>query len=213
MKKISWILVGTLSTLIGLYPMIYFLMDRRFGLLSSKSEDLLNDHLWNMAFYGHIIFGGLALLVGWLQFSSKLRIKKNELHKAIGKIYVISVLVSGVSSLYIALFATGGIVSILGFFFLGIIWLITTGSGYTAIRRGNMDRHEKLMIFSYAACFAAVTLRVWLPLLIFTLGDFNSAYRIVAWLCWIPNLIVAWIIIRNKSAEANKQNYPTLKVS
>lgn len=71
MKKATWISFGFLSVIIGLYPIIYFLIDRQFGLLSSKSAELLNNNLWNICFYGHIILGGLALLIGWLQFSPK----------------------------------------------------------------------------------------------------------------------------------------------
>ena len=204
MKKASWITIGILSTLIGLYPIIYFLIDRRFGLLSSKSIELLNDNLWNIGFYGHITLGGLALLIGWLQFSNKLRIKKTELHRTIGKIYVISVFISGVCGLFIALYATGGIISILGFFSLGLIWLTTTTLGFKAIKKGNIELHEKFMIFSYAACFAAVTLRVWLPLLSIAMGEFNSAYRIVAWICWVPNIIVAYLIVRNKRIQTKR---------
>jgi len=204
MKKASWITIGILSTLVGLYPIIYFLNNRRFGLLSSKSVELLNDNLWNIAFYGHITFGGLALLIGWLQFSNTLRVKKTELHRILGKIYVISVLISGICGLFIALNATGGIISILGFFTLGLTWLTTTILGFKAIKKGNIKSHEKFMIFSYAACFAAVTLRVWLPLLTIAIGEFNSAYRIVAWLCWVPNLIVAFLIVRNKRKHTIK---------
>ena len=195
MKKASWIIIGILSTLIGLYPIIYFLDDKRFGLLSSKSVELLNDNLWNMAFFGHISLGGLALLIGWLQFSKRLRIEKIELHRRIGKIYLISVLISGICSLYIALYATGGMISSLGFFSLGLIWLTSTILGFKAIKNGQIELHRKFMIFSYAACFAAVTLRIWLPLLTIAMGEFNSAYRIVAWLCWVPNIIVAYLIV------------------
>lgn len=204
MKKASWITVGILATLIGLYPMIYFLIDSRFGLLSSKSTELLNDSAWNTAFYGHITLGGLALFIGWLQFNARLRTTKPELHRTIGKIYMICVAISGLSSLYIALYATGGIISILGFFSLGVIWLTTTAFGFTSIKKGDIDRHQNFMIFSYAACFAAVTLRIWLPLLTSVLGEFTSAYRIVAWLCWVPNIIVAFMIVRNKRAQSKK---------
>lgn len=38
--------------------------------------------------------------------------------------------------------------------------------------------------------------RVWLPLLIMAFGDFIVAYSIVAWLCWVPNLLVANFIVR-----------------
>lgn len=51
------------------------------------------------------------------------------------------------------------------------------------------------MIYSYAACFAAVTLRIWLPVLIVIIGHYGTAYLMVAWLSWIPNLLVAHFII------------------
>lgn len=196
MKKASWIIVGILSTLVGLYPGIYFLIDRQFGLLASKSAELLGDNSWNIAFYGHIVLGGIALLLGWLQFSHKLRRRYINLHRTIGKIYVISVLISGTCGLFIALYVTGGIISTIGFFTLGIIWLSTTILGFRAIRKGNVESHEKFMVFSYAACFAAVTLRFWLPILTIVMGEFVSAYRIVAWLCWVPNIIIAYFIVR-----------------
>ena len=117
----------------------------------------------------------------------------------LGKTYVISVLISGLCGLFIALYATGGIVSILGFFTLSLIWLTTTILGFKSIKKKDINSHEKFMIFSYAACFAAVTLRIWLPLLTIAMDDFNSAYRIVAWLCWVPNIIVAFLIVRKKN--------------
>ncbi len=198
MLKASKITIAILSTLIGLYPVIYFLIDRKFGLLSTKSIELLNDNLWNITFYSHIILGGISLLIGWLQFSKRLRKRRMRAHRFIGKAYTISVLTSGICGLYIATHATGGIISISGFFSLGIVWIYTTFIGYKTIKKGNIKLHEKMMIYSYAACFAAVTLRIWLPILTSTLGEFISAYRIVAWLCWVPNLVVAYFIVNTK---------------
>ena len=84
----------------------------------------------------------------------------------------------------------------LGFICLAVIWFYTTLKAYLNIRNKQVKQHQKMMIYSYAACFAAVTLRIWLPLLTAVLGDFVTAYIIVAWLCWIPNLIVASQIVR-----------------
>ncbi len=53
-------------------------------------------------------------------------------------------------------------------------------------------------IYSYAASFAAVTLRIWLPLLTIAFQDFVVAYRIVAWLCWVPNIAFAYFWVRRK---------------
>jgi len=195
-RKSLWILFVVLALLVGLYPAIYFLVDRQFGLLSSKSNELLANIFWNSAFYTHIILGGIALLIGWSQFSSKIRTRNTSLHRRLGKTYVIAVILSAVAAIYIGFFASGGIVSALGFICLGIVWLSITTVAYLSIRKGQILKHQKMMTYSYAACFAAVTLRIWLPLLISYFGDFITAYRIVAWLCWVPNLIVAYFITR-----------------
>jgi len=195
-KKGLWILLVALAIVIGLYPSIYFLIDRKFGLLSSKSAELLTNTFWNIGFYTHIILGGIALLIGWTQFSSKIRIRNLTLHKQIGKIYLIAVILSSMAGVYIGFFATGGLIASSGFICLGIIWFYTTLQSYLYIKNKQVEQHQKMMIYSYAACFAAVTLRIWLPLLTLIYGDFAKAYVIVAWLCWIPNLIVASLITK-----------------
>ena len=96
-------------------------------------------------------------------------------------------------------FATGGIIPAVGFITLGIIWFYTTLKAFLEIKEGRVWEHEKMMIYSYAACFAAVTLRLEMPLLVMIFKDFIIAYQVVAWLCWIPNLMVAYFMILKKS--------------
>ncbi len=195
-KKVIWVLFATLAIVVGLYPGIYLFLDRRFGLLSTKSDALLSDLFWNSAFYIHIALAGLAILIGWIQFSTNFRSKNLALHRLIGKVYIVSALLSSIGGIYIGFFATGGMVSSVGFVVLGIIWFYTTLKAYLDIRQKNVAEHQKMMIYSYAACFSGAALRLWLPILIYFLGDFVIAYKTVAWLCWVPNLIVANIIIR-----------------
>jgi len=197
-NKTTWWIFCNMCVSIGLYPIIYFLIDRHFGLLASKSQELLSDQMWNVCFYGHIVLGGVALLIGWTQFSTKLRNTKKMLHRTIGKIYVFSVLISGTCGLYIAQYSTGGISNIIGFSSMAIVWLTTTILAFDAIRKGKVELHQNFMIYSYAVCFSAVTLRIWLPILIRLTGEFITAYLIVGWLSWVPNLIVAYYIIRRK---------------
>jgi hypothetical protein len=196
LRKISKIVIALLAIVIGLYPGIYFFKERSFGLLSSKSNELLANALWNTAFYTHIIFGGIALLIGWLQFNTALRLRNPSKHRTIGKIYIVSVLSSSLASIGLGFFATGGFITSTGFICLGIIWFSTTLLAYLKIRKMQVEQHRRLMIYSYAACFAAVTLRIWLPLLVIIFEDFIVAYSIVAWLCWVPNLLVANLIVR-----------------
>lgn len=190
-KKSTWALAVVLCVIIGLYPILYFIIDRRFGLLASKTPLLLADAGWNIGFYVHIVAGGLALLVGWTQFALRFRNKKLSLHRQLGKVYVLCVLMSALAGMYIAIFASGGWIPQLGFFCLGAVWFCTTWMAYRYIKKRSVEKHRQMMIYSYAACFAAVTLRIWLPVLTIIIGDSLIAYQLVAWLCWIPNLIVA----------------------
>ncbi len=202
LKRILFILLAILATLMGIYPIIYFLIDRRFGLLESKSELLLADNIWNITFYTHIILGGIAILIGWTQFVKRWRNRNLNLHRQIGKLYVGCVLVSAITAIYIALFATGGIVPALGFIFMGLVWFITTFKAYRDIRKKKIISHQKMMIYSYATCLAAVTLRIYLPLFISIFNDFNKAYAVVSWLSWLPNLVVAYYIIQHLYPKA-----------
>ena len=202
-KKASFILLAVLASLVGIYPVIYFFIDRRFGLLNTKTEALLESSIWNITFYVHIVLGGIALLIGWTQFVSKWRKRNQNLHRKFGKVYVFTVFISAVTSIYIALFATGGMVPSIGFICMGIVWFFTTFKAYTDIRKRNILSHQRMMIYSYATCLAAVTLRIYLPIFISIFNDFNKAYAVVAWLSWVPNLFVAYIIIQNLYPKRN----------
>lgn len=196
--RIFWFFIILLALVIGLYPFLYLLVDMSGGFFSQKASELLVSKVWNTAFYGHIIFGGIALLVGWTQFLERIRLKRLKTHRMLGYFYVISVIISGISGGYLAIFATGGIISKLGFSGLALAWLFTTANAFLAVRYRDFDSHGKWMIRSYALTFAAVTLRLLTPILqgIVEMDSLN-AYLLVSWLCWVPNLIIAEFIIRS----------------
>ena len=203
MKTFRWAIFIFFSISIGLYPVAYLLVDMSYGLLASKSAELLQNKVWYTAFYQHIFLGALAMLVGWSQFSKRFRNKNLSFHRTLGKVYLIAVALSGSAGLFIAFYATGGLISVFGFSGLAVAWLFTSLQAYLAIRKKDVDQHQYWMIRSYALCWAAVTLRIWLPLFQFAFDiEFITAYRIIAWLCWVPNLIVAEMIVRNIKSRA-----------
>jgi uncharacterized membrane protein len=202
MKSFRWIIFALLAIGVGLYPIIYLLINTRFGLLSSKPDELLQSQLWNIAFYQHIFLGGVALLTGWSQFNERFRNRNLSFHRTLGKIYVVVCLLSGGAGLYLAFYATGGWVAGLGFGGLAVSWLVTTSMAYISIRNKEIEKHQQWMIRSYALTFAAVTLRIYLPLSQIAQIDFIDAYRVIAWICWIPNLLVAEWIIRKQTISS-----------
>jgi uncharacterized membrane protein len=202
MNIVGKIILAFFAISIGLYPAIYFLIDiSQTGFLSSKPPAILSSTWWTFLFYQHIIFGGIALLTGWSQFIKKIRSKKINFHRTLGKVYIISCLLSGLSGLYIAFFANGGIVACLGFGGLAVSWLFSTTKAYLSIRNKKINSHENWMTRSYALTFAAVTLRLYIPTFAAFKVDFLTAYIIISWLCWVPNLLVAEGIIRTRQTN------------
>lgn len=174
-------------------------------LLRSKSAVLLQNIMYRGTFYMHVIFGITALLIGSMQFFPKFRRNNYSLHRTLGKIYVIACLAGGSAGLIIAQFATGGLISTLGFSGLALAWLYTAWKAYQMARQRHFIAHNQWMTRSYALTLAAVTLRIWLPL--FTAGfawDFILSYRFISWFCWVPNILLAEFLITRKSLAVEK---------
>lgn len=200
MKKIGWVLLAFFAIVIGLYPFGYLLSDTlaNNGLLAQKSAAIKESLVWSTLFKVHIYIGGFALIIGWPQFIKRFRNKNLNFHRLIGKLYLVAILLSGCAGLYIGFYAEGGWVAKLGFIGLAISWLYTSSRAYFSIRKLEIDAHKRWMIRSYALTFAAVTLRIWLPMFQYGFGmEFISAYVIIAWLCWVPNVLWAeWYVRR-----------------
>ena len=77
-----------------------------------------------------------------------------------------------------------------GFALLAACWLYTGLRAFLAIRGGAVDDHRKWMVRNFALTFAAVTLRLYVPASAAMGIEFEVAYPIISWLCWVPN--VAW---------------------
>src|SRR5438874_8562924 len=147
----------------------------------------------------HLAGAAVALVVGPLQHNSRLRDRFLEMHRWTGRTYVLAVLFGGAAALSVATISDGGVPAHAGFGLLAVLWLLATGQAYRYIRAGDQDSHRRWMIRSYALTFAAVTLRIYLPLRQVVGIPFEPAYQTIAWLCWVPNLIVAeWLFLRRQ---------------
>jgi uncharacterized membrane protein len=199
---VSRFFLAFFAIVIGLYPVAYVVAPGALPYWSSKSA-LNGQTWWLVAFYAHILGGGVAMLLGWMQFLPKWQARRIGLHRLFGKIYVASILLFGATGGFVvALFANGGFPSALGFGTLAVLWFVATLRAWTSIRRKDVESHKAWMIRSYALTFAAVTLRLWLPL--FTAGfglPFEQAYIAIAWWCWVPNLIVGEYLVGQLKKE------------
>jgi uncharacterized membrane protein len=149
----------------------------------------------------HFLGGAVALVAGAFQLSAWFRGRYLNAHRWLGRLYVVAVIIGGIAGFFMALKAFGGLASNTGFGLLAVLWVSTTLNAYRLIRQGNVNEHRKWMIRSYALTLAAVTLRFYLPGSMIAGIPMTIAYPIIAWLCWVPNLLVAEWYIRSASAE------------
>ena len=176
---------------------VLYLRFEKMNLMYSKTDELLNNLLWKSMFYTHITFGAIALAVGGFQFFPALRHKFINTHRKLGIIYVFSVLLSGLAGFYIAFFASTGTMASIGFGSLAVFWLYTNWKAYQSIKNKQVVVHQQFMVRNYALTLAAVTLRIYLGIFIgWQKIPFNEAYPFIAWGAWLPNLLVAEMLIR-----------------
>lgn len=147
--------------------------------------------------YAHFLGSGTALLLGGFQFSGWLRRTRPVLHRWLGRTYLTGCLAGGLGGLGLATISFGGMSTHVGFALLAVLWLFTGARAFLAIRRGDIAGHRRWMIRSFALTFAAVTLRIELGVFTALLGmSFAEAYLTVAWLSWVPNLLIAeWALL------------------
>lgn len=150
-----------------------------------------------VALYTHVFASVVALVLGPLQFSTRLRRRHLELHRRLGSAALLAVFVGGLAGLYLARFAFGGLPGRLGFATLAVLWLVTAVMGIVTIARRDVAGHRRWLVRNFALTLAAVTLRLYIPLSFVAGLDFARAYPVIAWLCWVPNLAVAeWRFVR-----------------
>ena len=207
-RKIPWLVILLTSLVIAVYsPSQYMTGTLRSlgdtGLAGTYAE---RPVAVQVAFYAHIVFAGLALLVGGFQFSRRLRRKSLTAHRWVGRTYVFSVYVGGAAAFVMSFFSSVAFLGFFGFGTLAVLWVWTTHRGLRSAREHDLASHQAWMIRSFALSYAAPTLRIWLVVLVLVQLPFglpgdvvaSNAYAPVPFLCWLPNIVVAEFIIHRR---------------
>ena len=151
-----------------------------------------------LMFLLHISAASVALACGALQIIAAVRKRYLNVHRWVGRLYALAVLLASFSGFLIA-FQISGIIGTTGFALLAVIWLIVTGQAVRLARTHQIQAHRRWMICSFALTFAAVSLRLQLAIFMFGLSmPYEQVYPFLAWSCWVPNLVFAlWYVGRS----------------
>ncbi len=160
-------------------------------------QDVIDIPFYKIAFFTHVYTAMFVLPAGLTQFSAYVRKNYNELHRITGWIYAFTVVIlAGPSGFYMGVYANGGMISQIAFCILALLWIFFTAMAIVRAKQNNFKSHREYLIRSFALTLSAITLRAWKYILVFLFEPRPmDVYQLVAWLGWIPNLIIAEFLI------------------
>ena len=126
----------------------------------------------------HTLAGIFALLIGPINFSSRIRQRHLQLHRILGRIYVASVFIGAFTGIALAWGRPG----LPGTSMQAAAWIVCTTAAFITARNRQIVQHRQWMARSYAVTFTFVSSRVlnlW-PRYWSHLGDSLSAVGVIA---------------------------------
>ncbi|KQL38113.1 hypothetical protein AN960_14235 [Bacillus sp. FJAT-25509] len=205
-KKSWWILFIISLCVIIPFMAPYFLINPEKSRIQISSTSIQYP-----ALITHIFFAFIALITGFLQFVKKIRTRSPRIHRIIGKIYYISVFISGILSL-IVIFYIENFSKVISFLVLAIFWIFTTIKGIHSAKKKNYMAHQIWMTRSFGITLVAVSGRVLVPFILLAYFLLNGlhvpggrermveeALNVNIWVGLLINLIIIeWIILKKK---------------
>lgn len=177
----------------------YIPLNTNVSFLMIKQTEVVERPEYLYFFYTHVYTSIFVLLTGFLAILRKgFRLK--NFHRNAGKIYIFLILIfAAPSGIYMGIFANGGFLSKISFVILGSLWWFTTFKAYQLARQKKFKEHKQWMWRSFALTISAITLRIWKVIIVYLFHpNPMDVYQIIAWLGWVPNIILIEYLITKK---------------
>lgn len=197
-KVVSLLLLAWAVWLMVDLTLPYVTFEKNVDFLLTKLNVYHIRH-WRYGFYVHIFSSVLVLVAGFTQFSRRVLHHRPKLHRGMGYVYAVTLLfVSGPGAWVMAFYANGGLPARASFVLLTFLWYVFTLAAMFYVFRRNWNEHGNFMLRSYALTFSAITLRLYAFGIDYLQLHVRpaEAYITIAWLSWVPNLLLAELLIR-----------------
>ncbi len=145
----------------------------------------------------HITCGMVALLIGPLQFSRRLRQCHLQLHRVLGRVYLVAVLCGSLAAMRMAVTTTFGLPFGFSLFCMALAWITCAGMAFYAVKQRQIPVHQQWMVRTYVVTFGFATFRL--------LNDYGPTSQVkpvgeqsdvIAWACWVLPLLAAEVIMQ-----------------
>lgn len=172
-KTVLWIFLGLTALFVFITSEVLLVTD--YPMYHAYRLQVIADrHL----LIPHTLAGIFALLIGPINFSSRIRQSHLQLHRILGRIYVISVFIGAFTGIALA----SGRPGLPGTSMQAAAWIVCTTAAFITARNRQIAQHRQWMVRSYAVTFTFVSSRVlnlW-PRYWSHLGDSLSAIGVIA---------------------------------
>jgi len=172
-KTILWVSLGLITLFVFITSEVLLVTD--YPMYHAYRLQVIADrHL----LIPHTLAGIFALLIGPINFSSRIRQRHLQLHRILGRIYVICVFVGSFTGIALA----AGRPGLPGTSMQAATWMVCTAAAFVTARNGQIAVHRQWMARSYAVTFTFVSSRVFnlVPAYWSHLGDVLSAVGVIA---------------------------------
>jgi uncharacterized membrane protein len=172
-KAILWISLGLTALFVFITSEVLLVTD--YPMYHAYRLQVIADrHL----LIPHTLAGIFALLIGPINFSSRIRQRHLQLHRILGRVYVISVFVGSFTGIALAWGRPG----LPGTSMQSAAWMVCTTAAFLTARNRQIVQHRQWMARSYAVTFTFVSSRVLnlVPAYWSHLGDVLSAVGVIA---------------------------------
>jgi uncharacterized membrane protein len=172
-KTVLWIGLGFTTLFVFITSEVFLVAD--YPMYHAYRLQVISDrHL----LIPHTLAGIFALLIGPINFSSRLRQHHLRLHRVLGRIYVIAVFIGAATGVALS----AGRPGFPGTTMQAAAWIVCTTAALITARNRQIVQHRQWMVRSYAVTFTFVSSRVlnlW-PRYWSHLGDTFASFGLIA---------------------------------
>lgn len=175
---------------------LYFILPR-VNYFSLDESVLRNYFPQKWALIGHLAGGMTALLLGPFQFYSNFRNRYLKVHRTIGKIYLIAILLGAISSIFLSFGVSMATHWTWAFSLqmLAMVWIVTAFMAYRNIRLKRIEQHRQWMVRSYLTTFGFAAFRYLNDYsFLADVGTFVERAPTIVWFVWAIPLFFADVI-------------------
>ena len=186
----------------------YVFVVNEFLYLKDHPESMVRYKSMSLLLIPHIILGLIALIIGPFQFSETLRKDNLKLHRRLGKIYIIAILLATPFAILMNIYyplADTKVTLAFQNITQAFIWAFTAGMAWIAVSKRQITIHKMWAARSYGVTLVFVFSRLYNPMELFIKNPDTDDFVHFLWFLVVLALIIPDVLVFSKELFSVKK--------